>query len=69
MIIRKLGSGTFANVYLAIEKRTGFLVTLKKISRNILKTEKCLQQIINEIKLQMYLNHPNILKIYGFYID
>lgn len=47
MIIRKLGSGTFANVYLAIEKHTGFLVTLKKISRNILKTEKCLQQIIN----------------------
>lgn len=33
-----MGSGTFATVYLAVEKNTGFLVTLKKISRNLLKT-------------------------------
>lgn len=26
-------------------------------------------QLIQEIKIQMYSNHPNILKMYGFFDD
>lgn len=26
-------------------------------------------QVVSEIKLQTYMNHPNILKIYGFFHD
>ena len=26
-------------------------------------------QILQEIKLQMYMNHPNVLKMYGFFHD
>lgn len=26
-------------------------------------------QLIQEIKIQMYSNHPNILKMYGFFSD
>lgn len=27
------------------------------------------EQILSEIKLQLYMNHPNILKLYGFFDD
>lgn len=26
-------------------------------------------QLIQEIKIQTYLNHPNVLKMYGFFAD
>ncbi len=26
-------------------------------------------QIVQEIKLQMFMNHPNVLKLYGFFND
>lgn len=28
-----------------------------------------LDQFINEIKIQMFLDHPNIVKLYGFFDD
>jgi serine/threonine protein kinase len=28
-----------------------------------------LEQFINEIKIQMFLNHPNIVKVFGFFDD
>lgn len=28
-----------------------------------------LDQLINEIKIQMFLDHPNIVKLYGFFDD
>lgn len=27
------------------------------------------QQLLMEIKMQMFFNHPNILKLYGFFDD
>jgi serine/threonine protein kinase len=61
--------GNFAQVFLAVEKRSGFLVTLKKIKKSLLKNKKCEDQLMTEIKIQMFANHPNILKIYGCYSD
>lgn len=31
--------------------------------------DNMLEQLIRELKLQMYLNHPNIIKTYGFFDD
>lgn len=28
-----------------------------------------MDQFINEIKIQMFLDHPNIVKLYGFFDD
>ena len=28
-----------------------------------------LEQFINEIKIQMFLEHPNVVKLYGFFDD
>jgi serine/threonine protein kinase len=28
-----------------------------------------INQIIREIKIQMYLDHPNLIKLYGYFAD
>lgn len=43
------------------------LVAIKKVPKE--KVKYMLEQFINEIKIQMYLDHPNIVKLYGFFDD
>jgi len=54
---------------------TGFLGALKIIKKDDIlgefcnKNNKILNQLINEIKIQSFLNHPNLIKIYDFFSD
>lgn len=43
------------------------LVALKKVAKE--KVKYMLDQFIQEIKIQMFLNHPNIVQLYGFFDD
>jgi serine/threonine protein kinase len=43
------------------------LVALKIIERRNIDRLKMWNQILNEIKIQSYLDHPNIVKLYGFF--
>ena len=62
-----LGEGAFGRVYLGIHKATGMVVAIKKIAKE--KVKYMLEQLITEIKIQMYLSHPNIVSLYGFFCD
>ncbi|KAL4429531.1 hypothetical protein ABPG74_014306 [Tetrahymena malaccensis] len=66
---KKLGHGKFADVYVAVDKHTGFRVALKQIKKDTIKEFNLYQDILNEIKVQGILSHPNIIKLYGFFID
>ena len=33
------------------------------------ETNKLINQLIREIKIQMFLNHPNLIKLYSFFSD
>jgi serine/threonine protein kinase len=68
-IEQRLGEGKFGSVFLAREKVTGFLVALKIIEKKRVIEEKFLTQFIREIKIQAYLDHPNIAKVFGFFQD
>jgi serine/threonine protein kinase len=35
----------------------------------LLREEEITDQFIREIKIQMFLNHPNIIKMYGYFDD
>jgi serine/threonine protein kinase len=62
-IINKLGEGSFANVYKAINTTNGEIYALKVISMQKLhntKVESCME---NEISI-MSLSHQNIIKLY-----
>lgn len=68
-IVRKLGKGRFGNVYLAQDKLTGFLVAIKSLQKKAIKENDMIRQVKQEIKIQLYLDHPNVLKMYGFFDD
>lgn len=61
------GEGAFGQVFPAIHKATKMLVAIKKVPKE--KVKYMLDQFINEIKIQMFLDHPNIVKLYGFFDD
>lgn len=65
---KKLGAGKFGEVFVAQHRKTGFICALKRINRCNLD-EKMMTQLCREIKIQSFLNHPNIVKLYTFFSD
>ncbi|EAR93838.1 Serine/Threonine kinase domain protein (macronuclear) [Tetrahymena thermophila SB210] len=66
---KHLGTGKFSEVHMAQDLNTGLIVALKKIKKEVLIKYKSEDYLENEIKIQIFSNHPNILKLYGFYYD
>ncbi|KAL4478884.1 hypothetical protein ABPG72_009710 [Tetrahymena utriculariae] len=66
---KHLGTGKFSEVHMAQDLNTGLIVALKKIKKEVLIKYKSEDYLENEIKIQIFANHPNILKLYGFYYD
>ena len=66
---KPLGRGKFGQVYLAREKRSKFIVALKILDKKQLIKSKVEHQLRREIEIQSYLEHKNILKMYGFFWD
>lgn len=66
-IVKELGMGKFGEVYLAQHAETGFLVALKKIVKKKIEEYKMTEQLKDEIRLHNSLDHPNIVKFYGFF--
>ena len=61
------GEGRFGKVYMAIHKKTGFLCALKKIRKDAVKY--MIDQFIQEIKIQLFLNHSKLVKMFGYFSD
>lgn len=64
-IIKKLGSGSYANVFLVFDKNDKKYYALKNLKFK--KNNNEYNDIINEIKIYMMFDHPNIIKIYDYY--
>lgn len=62
-----LGKGKFGQVFLAKHIETGFLVAIKKIPKAKLKQHNLIDQFTKEIKLHNCLDHPKLVKFYGFF--
>ena len=67
--IKELGNGKYGRVYLVKEKYSGFICALKVIEKKLLHEEEITEQFIREVKIQMFLNHANIIKMYGCFDD
>ncbi|KAL1925498.1 uncharacterized protein VTP21DRAFT_381 [Calcarisporiella thermophila] len=66
---KSLGRGKFGRVYIAREKTTGFVVALKVLFLNELRSSRVENQLQREIDIQSRLRHPNILRLYGYFLD
>ncbi|GAA0141566.1 non-receptor serine/threonine protein kinase [Lithospermum erythrorhizon] len=62
--IRKVGHGTYSNVYKARDRDTGKIVALKKVRFDTSEPES-VKFMAREIILLMQLDHPNIIKLEG----
>lgn len=66
---KPLGKGKFGRVYLAREKRSGYVVALKVLQKSELRDTHVQGQLRREIEIQSKLRHPNILRLYGYFYD
>ncbi|KAF3906168.1 hypothetical protein ABW20_dc0100757 [Dactylellina cionopaga] len=66
---RPLGKGKFGRVYLAKERKTGFLCALKVLHKTELHQGRVETQLRREVEIQSNLRHPNILRLFGHFHD
>lgn len=66
---RSLGKGKFGRVYLARDRRSGFICALKVLHKDEILQDRVEKQVMREIEIQSHLRHPNVLKLYGHFHD
>jgi serine/threonine-protein kinase len=64
-LIRELGRGGTAVVYLAREKELGRLVAIKLMHQSHVQDEEAIARLVREAKTISRLQHPNIVMLYG----
>ena len=69
VIIKRLGSGTFGKVYKVRHIQTGSLRAMKVVKRDTVNYQDDEKLFLKEIEILSQLDHPNVLKIYEYYID
>ena len=67
--IKLIGEGAFAKVLKVKHKITGAIRAMKIINKNSEYNKEEEIEIINEINILRTMDHPNILKIFEFYIS
>jgi aurora kinase len=67
--IQAIGSGKFGKVFKAVEKRSQKPVALKVVVKATLEKFDFFSQMKKELEIQWRLNHPNIVRLYGYFYD
>ncbi|CAG9760968.1 unnamed protein product [Ceutorhynchus assimilis] len=64
-----LGRSKFGRVFLAREKRSGYIVALKTLLKKEIVEGHVEKQTMREIEIQSHLKHPNILQLLAWFHD
>ena len=68
-IVSPLGSGAFGKVYKVIYIPLNQVRAMKVVKKDSINFQDDNQQFLKEIEMLMNLDHPNIIKIYEYYVD
>lgn len=68
-IISKIGSGSFGSVFKVHHKKTGQFRAMKVIKKDTVCLQDDDQKFLKEIEILIKADHPNIIKIYEYYVD
>lgn len=52
---------------LAVEKNTRLICAIKIMSKREIRENNMVEQLARELKIQLYVNHANIVKVYGYF--
>jgi serine/threonine-protein kinase PpkA len=63
-ILRELGRGGMAQVYLAVQKKFGRTVALKIVADDLARDPEFHQRFVTESRINAQLTHPNIVQVY-----
>ena len=66
-IISKLGEGTYGKVFKVINKNNKSIRAMKQIGKHWIKDLND-NEVMKEIEILKYLNHPFIIKLYEYYV-
>ncbi|GAU25136.1 hypothetical protein TSUD_363060 [Trifolium subterraneum] len=66
---KPLGRGKFGRVYVAREIKSKHVIALKVIFKEQLEKYEIHHHLRREMEIQISLNHPNILRLYGWFDD
>ncbi|KAF7280720.1 aurora kinase B [Rhynchophorus ferrugineus] len=66
---KRMGRGKFGRVFMARERRTGFIVALKTLVKREIVKGRVERLIMREIEIQSHLKHPNILQLLAWFHD
>lgn len=64
-IYKQLGKGQNGKIYSAFHLKTGMIVALKHFQQN----KVIIDYLIDEMKIQLFSVHPNILAAFGYIIE
>lgn len=68
-LIKKIGSGTFGIVYKVKHKFTNTYRAMKVVKRDTINYQDDNKQFLKEIEILSNLDHPNVMKIYEYFVD
>lgn len=66
---KPLGTGRFGQVWLTKHKEKGYVVAIKMMLMSGIKTSIDVKNLRREAEVHLSLDHPNILKMYGYFYD
>ncbi|TVU44859.1 hypothetical protein EJB05_04320 [Eragrostis curvula] len=64
-----IGEGKFGKVYVAREKKSGYVVALKVMFKAKLRKYRFHAHLRREIEIQNSLDHPNVLRLFAWFHD
>jgi calcium-dependent protein kinase len=68
-ILSKIGKGSFGYVFKVHHKRTNQFRAMKVIKQETIKLQDDDKKFLKEIEILIKADHPNIIKIYEYFID
>ena len=68
-ILSKIGKGSFGSVFKVHHKKTGQFRAMKVIKRETINLQDDDRKFLKEIEILIKTDHPNIIKIYEYFID
>ena len=63
-IIKTVGTGSYGEVDLAIHKKSGKQLAVKKIDKQSLANKKIKATLMREVEIHKKLRHENIIRLY-----